>query len=167
MSGESFSQRVQNLHDSWNERRQIKGIASAHDLESQFQLLITLHGWAEEAVAEIRNVYGEAIHISLGPAPARDPLGAAFSAFVGDSFTLTFSLIERRRMGGSRWFISVSVGSTGIGGAPVAAGPERRNGQWTRGRLEELFLTILGTYERSHSEGDLSVDGSRLRTRGA
>ena len=167
MSGESFSQRVQNLHDSWNERRQIKGIASAHDFESQFQLLTTLHGWAEEAVTEIRHVYGEAIHLSLSPAPVRDPYGPAFSALLSESFTLTFSLTERRRLGGARWFISVSVGSTGEGGGVVAAGPERRNGQWTRGRLEELLLSVLGAFERSQSDGDLGVGGEHARARGA
>ena len=167
MSGEPFSQRVQNLHDSWNERRQMKGIASAHDFESQFQLLNTLHAWATEAVDEVQRVYGEAVHISLGPAPTRDPYGPSFSAFLGDAFTLAFALTERRRMGGSRWFISVSVGSSGNGGGVVAAGPERRNGQWTRARLEDLLLSVLGAYERSLSDTDVSIGGKQLRTRGA
>ena len=167
MSGESFSQRVQHLHDSWNERRQMKGIASAHDFDSQFQLLTTLRGWAEEAVAEVQGVYGETVHISLGPAPTRDPCGPSFSAFLGDSFTLAFALTERRRMGGSRWFIAVSVGSSGTGGGVVAAGPERRNGQWTRARLEDLLLSVLGAYERSLSDTDVSVGGKQLRARGA
>lgn len=167
MSGESFSQRVQHLHDSWDERRQIKGIAGAHDFDSQFQLLTTLHEWAEGAVDEIRQVYGDGVHISLSPAPVRDPYGPAFSASLSDSFTLTFALTERRRMGGSRWFISVSVGSSGAAGSVVAAGPERRNGQWTRGRLEELMLSVLGAYERSLSDTEAGMGGHKLRARGA
>ncbi|MEP6871740.1 MAG: hypothetical protein ABI939_07805 [Anaerolineaceae bacterium] len=167
MSGEPFSQRVQNLHDSWNERRQMKGIASAHDFESQFQLLNTLYGWAMEAVGEVHRVYGETVHLSLSPAPTRDPYGPSFSAFLGDSFTLAFALTERRRMGGSRWFISVSVGSSGTGGGVVAAGPERRNGQWTRARLEDLLLSVLGAYERSLSDADLIPGSNQLRARGA
>jgi len=35
----------------------------------------------------------------------------------------------------------------------VAAGPERRYGQWTRARLEDLLLSLLGAYERARSEG--------------
>jgi len=167
MSGESFSQRVQNLHDSWNERRQMKGIASAHDFESQFQLLSTLHSWAAEAVDEVHRVYGESVHISLSPSPTRDPHGPLFSAFLGDSFTLAFALTERRRMGGSRWFISVSVGTLGAGGGVVPVGPERRNGQWTRTRLEDLLLSVLGAYERSLTDTDVSGGGKQLRPRGA
>lgn len=166
MSGESFSQRVRNLHDSWNERRQIKSIATAHDFDSQFSLLTMLHSWASDAVEEIRLVYGQAIHISLSAPPAREPYGPAFSALLGDSFTLSFALSERRRMGGSRWFVSVSVGSTGAGGGIVAAGPERRNGQWSRARLEELLLSVLGAYERSQADRTASTGGEHLRSHG-
>ena len=167
MSGESFSQRVQKLHDSWNERRQIKGIASAHDFDSQFQLLSTLHSWAEEAVSEIRQVYDDVVHISLSPAPLRDPDGPAFSIYLGQAFTLTFALTERRRLGGSRWFVSVSVGSSGATGGVVAAGPERRNGHWTRGRLKELLLSVLGAFERSQADPDVAPSDAHLRSRGA
>ena len=166
MSGESFSQRVQNLHDSWDERRQIKGIASAHDFDSQFRLLAMLHGWASDAVEEIRQVYGESIHVSLAAPPARDPDGPAFSAFLGEAFTLSFALSERRRMGGSRWFISVSVGSSGAGEGVVAAGPARRNGQWSRARLEELLLSVLGAYERSQVDPSASAGREHSRARG-
>ena len=44
------------------------------------------------------------------------------------------------------------LGGIGGGGA-IAAGPERRNGQWTRGRLEELLLSVLGAYERASVAG--------------
>ena len=76
---------------------------------------------------------------------------------------VTFSLAERRRMGGSRWFIAVSVATAGPGGSAVAAGPERRNGQWTRGRLEEVLLSVLGAYERSVADRE----PLEMRARGA
>lgn len=167
MRGESFVQRVQSLRDAWSERREIKGLAGAHDFESQFRLLVTLHNWASEAVGEIETVYGDAVHIALSPPPVQDPYGTAFSVFVASQFTLTFGLTERHRLGGSRWSVSVSLGSTGIGGSAVAAGPERRNGHWTRGRLEDLLLSVLGAWERAQSEGDQAPTGERLRARGA
>jgi hypothetical protein len=46
----------------------------------------------------------------------------------------------------------------------VTAGPERRNGQWTRGRVEDILLSVLGAYERAASEQTRS---SGQRARGA
>jgi hypothetical protein len=37
-------------------------------------------------------------------------------------------------------------------GTSIAAGPERRNGQWTRARVEDLLLSLLGAYERDRSD---------------
>lgn len=169
MRGESFSQRVQNLRDAWSERREIKGMAGAHDFESQFRLLMTLHAWASEAVREIQAVYGKELPITLSPPPAPDPhpYGTAFSVFVESQFSLTFGLTERRRLGGGRWSVSVSFGSTGSGSGAVAAGPERRNGHWTRGRLEDLLLSLLGAWERAQSEIEPSLASERQRARGA
>ena len=166
MSGESFGQRVRQLRDSWNERREARGVARAHDFESQFELLGTLHRWAEEAVSEIQGVYGDAIRVSLTP-DQLDAGSAAFTAFLGDSFGLTFSLDERRRLGASRWFISASVGSRAVDRGQAAAAPERRTGLWTRKRLEELFLTILGAYERSQTDRDMETGRENVRARRA
>ena len=81
---------------------------------------------------------------------------------------MTFALTERRRMGGTRWFVAVSVGSGGPGGSITPAGPERKNGQWTRSRLEDILLSVLGAYERAHSEGGRPGSlGGGLRARGA
>ena len=168
MTGEPFGQRVQNLRDAWSERRAIKGVAGAHDLESQYHLLMTLHGWAAESVREIQTVYGDALRISLSPPPALDASGTAFSIFVANQFTLTFRLLARQRLGGSRWSISVSLGTAGSGGSTVSAGPERRSGHWTRSRLEELLLSVLGTWERAQSDAlDSGLPSDRLRVRGA
>ena len=165
MSGESFQRRVELLRDSWAERRQLKGLASVHDFDSQIRLLTTLHSWTEEAAADIAAVYGAALSLSVSPAPESSSSNPAFTVTIGENYTVTFLLSERRRMGGARWFVSVTVGS---GGSIVAAGPERRNGQWTRGRLEDILLSVLGAYERALSEGGKPGSLSPgLRARGA
>ncbi|MEO8540814.1 MAG: hypothetical protein ABI577_13825 [bacterium] len=166
MTGESFQRRVELLRDSWAERRQLKGLASVHDFESQLSLLSTLHSWAEDATADVLAVYGNTLTMNVSPPPDGKSTSQAFSVTLGESYTVTFSLTERRRMGGSRWFISVTVGAGGPGGSIVAAGPERRNGQWTRGRLEDILLSVLGAYERALSEGG-KPHSVGLRARGA
>lgn len=168
MGGESFQRRVEMLRDSWAERRQLKNLASVHDFDSQFALLCTLHAWSEEAAADIRMVYGDGLAVNVSPAPDAASSSPAFAITLGDQYTVTFVLNERRRMGGLRWFISVSVSTGGPAGAVVAAGPERRNGQWTRGRLEDILLSALGAYERGSSEGGATPgQPPPLRARGA
>jgi hypothetical protein len=168
MSGESFERRVEILRDSWAERRQLKGLASVHDFESQFSLLETLHEWAQAATSDVRKVYGESFPISLTPVPEREDSTHAFAMTLANNYTVTFVLTERRRIGGSRWFVTVTVGSGGPGGTIVAAGPERRNGQWTRTRLEDILLSVLGAYERSLADGGpRSHSSTSFRARGA
>jgi len=168
MSGDSFQQRVAILRASWTERRQIKNLAGIHDFDSQLDLLLTLHNWTESATRDIAAVYGETLAISVSPAPAAATANPGFSVTIGDNYTVTFALTERRRMGGIRWFVAVSVGSGGPGGSITPAGPERKNGQWTRSRLEDILLSVLGAYERAHSEGGRPGSlGGGLRARGA
>lgn len=166
MSGESFQRRVEFLRDTWAERRQLKGLASIHDFDSQFSLLQTLHSWATSAVRDVTEVYGDALGAGVSPAPDAASPNPGFSVTIGNQFTVTFALDQRLRPAGSRWFISVSVSSGGPGGS-IAAGPERRNGQWTRARLEDILLSVLGAHERSLSEGGKPVNMSGLRARGA
>jgi len=150
MTGDSFQRRVALLRESWAERRQLKDLAGAHDFESQFGLLSTLYRWAREAAEDIRAVYGKELSVALGPAPLPGAPQPGFAITIGGHSTATFALAERARAGGSHWSIAVTVGS---GGSAVSAGPERRNGWWTRARLEEVLLSLLGAYERAISEG--------------
>lgn len=161
MSGNSFAARVEMLRDSWLERRQLRNLASAHDFESQLGLLQTMYGWAQRSAADIKGIYGDSLDISLLPEPGTATNFHAFSLTLAQSYTVTFGLGERRRSGSSRWFISATV-TTGRGGAIVAAGPERRTGQWTRARLEDILLSVLGAYERSTAEDVGLADGWRL-----
>jgi len=163
MSLEPFADRVRALRDSWMERREVKALAGTHDFDSQFQLLSTLYSWTARAAVDVSEVYGRDLELRLSPPPS--PLGrdAAFSVVVADAFVLSFRLTERQRLGTAGWFVSVSIASTGTGGNAVMAGPERRYGQWTHGRIEDLLLTMLGAYERSLS-GE-SANGFELRAR--
>lgn len=153
MSHENFQRRVAVLRDSWAERRARKGVAGAHDFDSQFGMLLTIYQWAEDAAGDIRAVYGEAMSVTISPPPDRDGSVPAFVVTIGTNYTATFALTERTRMGSPRWAIGVTVGAGGPGGGISAAGPERRNSQWTRGRLEDVLLSVLGAYERAVSEG--------------
>lgn len=153
MSHESFQRRVAVLRDSWAERRAIKGIAGAHDFDSQFGMLLTIYQWAGDAAGDIRAVYGEALAVTISPPPDRAGSAPAFVVTIGPTYTVTFVLTERTRMGSPHWAIGVTVGAGGPGEAITAAGPERRNSQWTRGRLEDDLLSVLGAYERALSEG--------------
>lgn len=167
MSGESFLRRVEFLRDSWAERRHLKGLAGAYDFESQLELLRTLYQWVESAIADIHTAYGTSLAATISPGPIGTTTpNPGFSVTVGDQSTLAFSLKERRREGGARWFIAVTVSSGGIGGAMVAAGPERRNGQWTRGRIEDIVLSVLGTFERAASEQATASAHRRTGSRG-
>jgi hypothetical protein len=150
---ESFVQRVQALRESWSERRQVRALASSHDFDSQFLLLQMLHSWSADAVADINQVYAGELRVELSPLPQPGDRNPGFSLSVAPGYTVALSLGERSRAGSQHWFISVAVNSTGPGTPPVAAGPQRRTGQWTRGQLEEVILTALGAYERSLSGG--------------
>jgi hypothetical protein len=167
MSTDSFVQRVQALRDSWAERRLVQRLAGAHDFDSQYRLLTTLHTWVGEAARDISAVYGSAMSVSVSPVPDALSRTPAFSIVIGGAYTVTFALTERRRMGGPRWFVTVLIGSAGPGGAVAAAGPERRNGQWTRGRLEDVLLSVLGAYERATSSESPLPGESPLTARGA
>lgn len=148
---DTFASRVQSLRDTWVERRQVGRLASAHDFDSQFRLLVTLHEWASAAVVDIAEVYGETPSVTVSPLPEHSDETPAFSIVVDAQHSLTLSLAERRRMGAPRWHLSISISAAGSAHSAANAGPERRNGQWTRTRLEDLILSLLGAYERSLS----------------
>lgn len=150
---ENFRRRVAQLRDSWEERRALKGFAGASDFNSQYTLLTTIYRWVEEAVADIRDVYGDTLAVNLGPEPNPGGPPPAFALTLGDATTLTFAMVERTRSDSPRWAIAVTIGTGGPAGAVVAAGPERRSAQWTRARVEDILLSVLGAHERAASEG--------------
>lgn len=153
MNRESFLQRVQTLRESWSERRQVRALASSHDFESQFQLLAMLHAWARDAVQDVQEVYGDELSVELGPEPGHEDRNPGFTITLAPGYSAALVLVERQRTGASHWFVSVTLNSAGPGASAVSAGPQRRTGQWTRGQLEDLVLSLLGAYERSIAGG--------------
>jgi len=147
-SDEPFALRVKSLREAWLERRMARALAGSHDRDSQFQLLGALHRWAVQAAADIQRVYGEALHVDLGAPPEAGDPAPGFHIAVGRGYSVSFALRERQRANGSSWFVDATVMDAGHGGA-VAAGPERRSGQWTRSRMEDLLLSVLGAHERA------------------
>ena len=165
MTSEPFARRVQTLRDAWVERRQTQSFASSHDFNSQYQLLLTLHRWALDAIREVHDVYGDSIWVELSPAPARASTAPAFSVGVAGTYSVNFALQERNIAGGEHWSVMARVISSAPRDLVVPAGPERRNGQWTRGRLEELLLSVLGAYERARTDREMQVLGLRASVR--
>jgi hypothetical protein len=156
---EPFGARVQQLHDAWVERRALAHLASDHNFEAQFDLLTTLHGWAEEAFRDIAAIYDGALDLWLSPAPSKADTPPAFTVRMGDQETATFALVGRSRVSTTRWHVSASIGPGAGIGRPTVAGPERSKGQWSRSRLEDLLLSLVSAYERSLGAGD---DGTPL-----
>lgn len=151
LSAEPFALRVRALHDAWRERREVNALTSAHDRDSQFRLLLTLHGWALEAIADVRSVYGVDFPLTVDAAPIIEDASPGFVVRLDRSQLLAFSLLERNRAQTAYWYLSVSRSATS--GEEASAGTDRRNGHWSRSRLEELLLTLLGGYERAIGAG--------------
>lgn len=150
----SFAARVEALRDSWAERRELSGFVGAHDFATQFALLGTLHAWSLAAAAEVSHVYGDSVRITASGPPDRSQGCPAFSLTIEERFAVRFALAQRRRLGESLWYVGVTLTSPGADREPSAAGPERRNGRWSRGRLEELLLALLSSYERARAVED-------------
>lgn len=154
---DSFRERVESLRDAWDERREVRPLAAAQDLDSQRRLLAVIHRWAAKAVGDIRQIYGPELQLSLDDGPVGEPPG--FGVVFGGALTLTFTVTEKRRGSAEAWTIATHLSAVGPGFL-VAAAPQRRNGQWSRARLEEVFLSALGMFERSRS-----ADGAEQRLR--
>jgi hypothetical protein len=75
----------------------MKGLAGVHDFDAQLDLLVTLHGWAESAVADLVAVYGDDLAISLGPVPTDSTQNPGFSVTLGDNYGYLLATERRRR----------------------------------------------------------------------
>ncbi|MGH2610791.1 MAG: hypothetical protein ACRDHF_17055, partial [Tepidiformaceae bacterium] len=142
-----FRERVESLRDAWSERREVRPLAAAKDFDSQCRLLAILHGWAAGAAADIAAIYGEDLPVRIDDGPSGDPPG--FGMFFDREMTLRFAVTESRRGAIGAWTISALWATAPGPGVPVE--PRRRNGQWSRARLEEVLLSALGQFERSRS----------------
>jgi hypothetical protein len=155
MIGEPFTYRLRQLRDTWSERRQTRSFAATNDFLSRFELLLCLYDWSTQAIAEVSSVYSGEIHVGVSPRPEKDDPNPAFNISVAEQYLITFAVTPRSRGRDETWQVVVSIFSNGPHGTTaVPAGPERRTGQWTRGRLEDVLLSVLSAWERSVTEGD-------------
>ncbi len=154
---DSFRERVEALRDAWEARREVRPLAAAQDLGSQCELLAVIHRWANKAADDVRAIYGPELRLSIDDGPGGHP--PSFGVVFGGALTLTFAVTEKRRGPGEAWTISTHLSAVGPGFS-AAGEPQRRNGQWSRARLEEVFLSALGMFERGRS-----TDGSDQRFR--
>lgn len=145
MSSEPFINRVQALRSSWNERRRVRTLASSHDFDARFQLLLLLREWAAEAAEDIRAVYGDEMTPALSGEPTANGRPPSFTLALAPGYAITFELVSRSRAGSEHWTVATNVTSAGT----QAPAGRHRSGQWTRAQLEEAILSLLAAYERS------------------
>lgn len=148
MPKELFAVRLRTIRETWDERRALIHAGTTRNFDSQFLLLREMHEWATEAVRDIREVYGRRFPISLGPAPDRDEFPPAFHVAIGEGQALMVSLREQRFGLESNWGVVMSMHGQEI---PHGSHPRVRPGTWTRADLEDVLLSMLGSFERSRS----------------
>ena len=99
-------------------------------------------------VEDIRDVYGKRFPIALGPSPERDQDPPAFLVLIAEVQTLIVALTEQRYGGESVYSVAMSMHGNVL---PQVTGPSGKPGHWTRLQLEDVLLSMLGTFERSRS----------------
>jgi len=138
-----FETRLQQLRDAWHERREIARLVHDAGAGSQLELLQRIHTWAVDCATAITRIYGGALPVSVSPRP-RGPGDASFIFSAAPGHRLVFSVAPRT---GGGWRVTAHSLS---GVAPGAAvGPSRRDGSWTRARVEDLVLAQVAAVERS------------------
>ena len=147
----SFVDRVRALRDAWEERRQLESLATHHDFVRQYRLLLILHGWCAEALAQLGTVYGPSLELDISPRPAAAGEDTGFQVTVAGAFSLAFAVTTRSREREARWSVSVRQRVSFPADNAVSAGPPR--GRWSRARVEDMILVLLSAYERSRSGG--------------
>ncbi len=144
-----FVDRVQGVHDSWDEVRQVASLATGSDRESQFEAFRMLYRWCAAAAADLVGVYGDTLAVALTELPAADCPGLAFGLSMGDGHGLVASL-EPVRGDASRWHIVVTLTAPGVANH-VSVRPARNGPRWPRHHPEEVLLSLLASVERSRS----------------
>ena len=104
-----------------------------------------------EALEDIRNVYHDAMPASITPRPSESDQQPSFTVSVGTGNSATFALGAARRRNGREWHITAQITSAG-GIAAEESGPAgRRVRRWSRRRVDDILLALLGAHERSRA----------------
>jgi hypothetical protein len=143
-----FEARLRQLRQAWRERREVARLVHSGDAASQVELLQRIHSWAVDCVDAINRVYGSDLAVNLSPSPGGDADGS-FVLTVAHSYRLAFSVVPRS---GGGWRIAARNLSGMAAGSATAVGPSRRDGSWTRARVEDLILAQVAAVERSRGE---------------
>lgn len=157
-----FERRLRQLREAWRERREVARLVHSGDAASQLELLQRIHSWALDCVAAINRVYGPDLHVALSPRPdsASDD---SFVLTVAHVYRLAFSVVPRS---GGGWRVAARNLSGAAAGSVTAVGPSRRDGSWTRARVEELILAQVAAVERSRAEDEPSLSAAMVRAPG-
>jgi hypothetical protein len=145
-----FAARLRQLKEAWEERRDVARLVQARDAPSQLQLLQRIHAWVTDCIAAIGSVYGAGLPASVSPRPHNlDDVSVVVT--VAQVHRLVFSVVPRS---GGGWRISARSlsGPSAVTGAATAVGPSRRDGSWTRARVEDLILAQVAAVERSRTD---------------
>ena len=145
-----FEHRLRQLREAWRERREVARLVHAADASSQLELLQTIHAWTSDCAATVGLVYGRELPIAVSPRP-RGIDDVSFVVSVAQAHRLVFSVVPRA---GGGWRISARNLSGGMSSA-TAVGPSRRDGSWTRSRVEELILAQVAAFERSRGGAEI------------
>lgn len=153
---DSFPAKVTALREAWLVRRHMKHLGQQRDLASRFELLEVLHGWTGRCLEAIADVYGSSLSIDFTPRPdlATDLL--SFAVTLQGQYRVSFALYPRDEAQ-MQWDLDVQVSTPN---SVLAAGQSRSAGQWTRGRVEELLLTLLAAIERAQFDGYRPTNGA-------
>jgi hypothetical protein len=143
-----FEARLRQLRQAWRERREVARLVHSGDASSQVELLQRIHSWATDCVVAISRVYGPDLAVNLSPRPSGEA-DRSFVLTVAHAHRLAFSVVPRS---GGGWRVAARNLSGMTPGSATAVGPSRRDGSWTRARVEDLILAQVAAVERSRGE---------------
>lgn len=141
MGNEDFRQRLSQLAESWEERRVSVTLGRRRVQPAQLELLGLIHGWAREALRDVVSVYGSTVKAALSPLESGG--GQTFRVEVGESHATFEVMLD----GGHKdsWRTTAVVR---LSGEPAEKAHSHRPREWSRRRVEEIVLQMVGAFER-------------------
>ena len=153
-SDRPFGTKVHELHDHWEEIRQLAPVHRRRDRASQLAMLQFIYEWCAEAAVEIRDAYGDEFVELTEAIDLEAPYPPGFFIRLGPGQQLSADL-RCDDLAADRWDVQLRLR---FQGEPnwVLAHWAPRTANWTRHQVEDLILTLLSSMERSQ--------GTRPRT---
>jgi hypothetical protein len=149
-SDRPFATKVRELHEHWEENREVGPLIRQRDRASQLAMLMIVHQWCTTAAAEIRAVYGESF-VQLSEPLDHEGEHPRFSLKLGTQHQLSAELLCDDPAS-ERWHVQVRLR---LPHEPswVVARWSQRTSNWTREQLEKLLLSLLSSGERVETAG--------------